>query len=670
MMSRMPTSPGWTASRGSGERRGAGNGSLAESLSGHGLLVKRSVLEGTDRLRPVRAGGLRRPKLARRLRRLGLSAAVAHDLFVHAGSLLEGVPEPASDGEPDRDDAAGPPPAEGRARVSLTMIVRDEEANLPACLASARGLFDETVVVDTGSKDRTPEIARSFGARVFDFVWVDDFAAARNAALARATGDYAFWLDADDVLEPPERAKLAALLAGLRPGAEAETAYVVRCACDPGPDEGASRTVVDHVRLFPRREDVRWTYPVHEQILPALRRAGVPVRWSDVTVRHTGYADPALRRRKLARDEAILAAEQAERPGDPFVLFNLGSIAVEREDWAAALGLLSQSLAGSAPSDSITRKLYALIARCHQALGDPASALASCAAGLAVDPDDAELWFRRAVVHRQAGQPAEAESCWRRVLTLRRPEKFASLDAGIYGHLTRRNLAALAEERGDRAEAARLWRAVLIECPDDRDARAMLQRLARPAERAPAAPPAEPGDGWLVAGSSRRELTGPEGDFAAYAGPAGRWIRTIPARTVVALGVRFDGAMRALLAGVAATDGTVWGIDRLVRHAVADPRFVFLPADPLEAAGRWEAIDFLHVDPDANQLDGPRAWLAAYAPKTRAIALRHSHHPVFAAGRLVRELAASGAWRAFEYRGPDGGWTVLARAGVPEPDEP
>ena len=75
-----------------------------------------------------------------------------------------------------------------RARVSLTMIVRDEENNLPHCLESVHGLFDEIVVLDTGSQDRTIEIARSFGARVFDFVWVDDFAAARNAALARAKG--------------------------------------------------------------------------------------------------------------------------------------------------------------------------------------------------------------------------------------------------------------------------------------------------------------------------------------------------------------------------------------------------------------------------------------------------------------------------------------------------
>jgi glycosyltransferase involved in cell wall biosynthesis len=373
-----------------------------------------------------------------------------------------------------------PASATGRPKVSLTMIVRDEEHNLPACLESVRGLFDETVVIDTGSKDRTAEVACSFGARVCDFVWVGDFAAARNAALARATGDYAFWLDADDVLDPLQRESLRLLLDSLRHGDEA--AYVVRCACDPDREGGGGETVVDHVRLFPLREDIRWTYRVHEQILPALRRAGVPVRWTDVTVRHTGYTDVALRRRKLARDEAILREELEDRPGDPFVLFNLGSIAIEWQDWHAALGHLKGSLAGSAPSDSITRKLFALIARSHQMLGEAEKALAACAAGLRIDPDDAELLFREAVIRRHGGDRDGAERCWRRVLTLKRPERFASVDQGIYGHLTRRNLAALAEERGDTTAALRHWEEVLSECPGDPEAARAVRRLREQAE--------------------------------------------------------------------------------------------------------------------------------------------------------------------------------------------
>ena len=103
-------------------------------------------------------------------------------------------------------------------------------------------------------------------------------------------------------------------------------------------------------------------------------------------------------------------------------------------------------------------------------MGETAEALRTCAEGLSLDAQDAELLFRKAVIHRQRGESAEAEQSWRRILGLRRPEQFASLDMGIYGHLTRRNLAVLAAERGDAGESERLWREVLAECPGDREA--------------------------------------------------------------------------------------------------------------------------------------------------------------------------------------------------------
>ena len=223
--------------------------------------------------------------------------------------------------------------------------------------------------------------------------------------------------------------------------------------------------------------DVRWTYRVHEQILPALRRAKVPVRWTDLTVRHTGYVDPALRARKLDRDIKILERELEDRPDDPFVLFNLGAIAIERREWHEALGFLERSLAGSAPTDSIVRKLFALIARRTRCWATRKRRCGPAPKGLKLDPEDAELWFRKAVVHRHRGESAEAEQCWRRILGLQRPDQFCSVDQGIYGHLTRRNLAALAAERGDHAEAERLWSEVLAECPGDREATAKLERV-------------------------------------------------------------------------------------------------------------------------------------------------------------------------------------------------
>jgi glycosyltransferase involved in cell wall biosynthesis/Flp pilus assembly protein TadD len=447
------------------------------------------------------------------------------------------------------------------ASVCLNMIVKNEEDHLGKCLESVRGLFDEIIIVDTGSTDRTKEIAREFGAKVFDFVWIDDFAAARNEALSHATGDYAFWLDADDVVEPAEREKLRALLGGLAgpsvcsaaatPHTEARspdlgpaayrvvrgshdpapdptdrssvceesfgdggsgdpeatvrgqetlaqqsqetraqraaaarsearspddgpTAFVMRCACPPGPEGTRGGTVVDHVRLFPIRPGVRWTYRVHEQILPSLNRAKVKVRWTDVVIRHDGYADPDVEARKLERNIKILERELAERPDDPFVLFNLGASALQRKEHHAALGFLERSLALSAPGDSIVRKLYALIARVHHMTGNSQAALRTCAAGLELDPADAELWHRKAVAHRHRGESSEAERAWRRILDLKRPQQYCSFDDGLYGHITRRNLAVLAAERGDLAEARRLWEAVLAECPGDRQALARL----------------------------------------------------------------------------------------------------------------------------------------------------------------------------------------------------
>jgi GT2 family glycosyltransferase len=213
----------------------------AETLAGPCLLLKRAALAASETRRPLVKADLRPDRLSRRVRRAGFTLAVAHDLYVHEEPARTRRSTSPAATETIAATATATATAAAartrRCRVSLTMIVRDEEANLPACLASVAGLFDELVVVDTGSTDRTAEVARSFGARVFDFVWVDDFAAARNAALARARGDYAFWLDADDRLEPEHRERLGALLDRLRPDGPGSASKASPTAVG-GPDPG------------------------------------------------------------------------------------------------------------------------------------------------------------------------------------------------------------------------------------------------------------------------------------------------------------------------------------------------------------------------------------------------------------------------------------------------
>jgi glycosyltransferase involved in cell wall biosynthesis len=364
-----------------------------------------------------------------------------------------------------RSERRGQNEGRRRTRVSLTMIVRNEERNLPVCLESVVGLFDEIIVVDTGSTDRTKAIAASFGARVVDFAWIDDFAAARNVALDYATGDYAIWLDADDVIAPGERAKLERLLKQLRPDGMA--AYVLRCVCETG--EGG-QLVVDQPRLFPRRETIRWVYRVHEQLIPGLHNAGCSTKWTDIVIRHTGYADPVIHEQKRVRNLALLQRELAERPNDPFIYYYLGTLSFERKQWQESLGYYILSLAKWGTSQSIACKLFAMIAWTNQILARYEESLRVCNEGLQHFPQDGELWFRKAVALRYLLRPAEAEACWKRVLTLGRPQTFYSVDQGIYGHLTRHNLALLAEERGDHREAKIHWRAILAECPNHAEA--------------------------------------------------------------------------------------------------------------------------------------------------------------------------------------------------------
>jgi tetratricopeptide (TPR) repeat protein len=359
-------------------------------------------------------------------------------------------------------------------RVSLTMIVKNEEANLPACLDSVADLVHEIIVVDTGSTDRTQEIAARHGAKVFTFPWCDNFAAARNVSLDHATGDWIFWLDADDRIDAENRRKLRALFAELKSD---NLAYRMPCVMHSGAFPNLTEKVW-HIRLFRNLPAVRWRYRVHEQILPAILQQGGTVCPADVTIQHTGYQEAVARRHKKERNLRLLRLNYAEFPNSSFVQFYLGWTYLLLDQPAEALPFLQRSLALNPPDEGMVRKLYVLLSRAHHVLGQREEALAVCRAGRTRYADHGELLFQEGCLHLEGRDLAAAEACLRQVLQ-HRPNELNVCDdmPGLRGYQTRFNLAVIYRDQGRLAQAEREFAAVLAERPDHADAYTGLGEL-------------------------------------------------------------------------------------------------------------------------------------------------------------------------------------------------
>jgi tetratricopeptide (TPR) repeat protein len=214
-----------------------------------------------------------------------------------------------------------------RKTVSLCMIARDEESSIGKAIKSVLALVDEIIVVDTGSRDNTRIIAEGYGARVIDFPWREDFAAARNAALAEASCDWILVLDTDEQLQGVRPVEFQRLL-----HERLAVGYRVRLMTDRG---GAPASRFPLVRLFRSHPDCRYRYPVHEQITPSLAvvaaAEGLQILDSPLVILH-GQADGDARTQKRERNLRLLRKAMARHPEEPYFEFQLASEALSKLD--------------------------------------------------------------------------------------------------------------------------------------------------------------------------------------------------------------------------------------------------------------------------------------------------------------------------------------------------
>ena len=258
--------------------------------------------------------------------------------------------------------------------LSLSMIVRNEEARLATCLASVKGFADEMVVIDTGSVDATVAVAEQAGARVEQMEWPGDFAPARNHALQYLKGDWVLVLDADEQLRPEVVPSLKALMA--QPDVLVINLLRYEIGAAMAPYSSVSR-------LFRRHPSIQWSRPYHSMIDESVQAilTSEP-HWriancSEPAILHDGYR-PELLAGSDKADQLREAMESDLRrhPGDPYASAKLGGLLISEGRATEAIPLLRQGLEGATAQSS---ERYELLLHLGLALteSDPDEAMAS-----------------------------------------------------------------------------------------------------------------------------------------------------------------------------------------------------------------------------------------------------------------------------------------------------
>lgn len=343
--------------------------------------------------------------------------------------------------------------------ISLCMIVKDEADVIARCLESAAKAVDEIIVVDTGSADRTADIARSFGAIVINSEWRNDFAYARNAGLQHATGKWILVLDADEELDMAAGMKLRQYAA--QDGAEGFFVHIYNFA---GERNDGPAVINPTIRMFRNHPLHRFEGRIHEQITPSIQ-AGNPnavFMITDVRVNHYGYQNEVIQRKnKTERNLLLLQETLKEKPDDPFHLYN---ISVE---WLR-LGKVREAMEGfrksrmlTNPKTSYAHLLYKCEAKCHMALGQFKSGLDVCAEGLLIYPQYSDLYHYQGLFHLNMSDLYKAKEAFAKAVETGPPPPGFHTEEGMGSYISAYQLGLLHEaSQGIEAAAESYLRAV------------------------------------------------------------------------------------------------------------------------------------------------------------------------------------------------------------------
>lgn len=342
------------------------------------------------------------------------------------------------------------------ARISLCMIVKDEERNIRRCLESMAGAVDEMVVVDTGSTDNTCQIARECGAMVSTFPWNENFSDARNKSLELATGDWILYLDADEELSPESREVLRTLAAD-----DAVDGYFIKIISYLG-NEGWSETCPDLVfRLFRNRREYRFRGAIHEQIAGVILEKNNKACFKmaeELVIIHYGYLDRQIEEKdKKNRNLKIIQREMEQYPADQILRFHYGVELFRAERFTQAAEELTRAANNIDPNTIFFPKLLRYIVLSYQSAGQPEKAVDAARKGLQLFPDYADLYYYCGLSYLELKQYGWAREYFQRaVSTPEQQARYASF-YGVRGYRAYFQLAQIGELFLDYEEALRYY---------------------------------------------------------------------------------------------------------------------------------------------------------------------------------------------------------------------
>ncbi|MGE7272710.1 glycosyltransferase [Brevibacillus panacihumi] len=226
--------------------------------------------------------------------------------------------------------------------ISACVITKNEEKNLPACLNSLRSIVSEMIVVDTGSTDRTVEVAKSLGAQVYHFDWINDFSKAKNYAISKATGDWIIFLDADEYFTS-ESLPLIPLV--IQEAEEKNCDIIVSLLCNIDTLTKETINTVHHARIFRNHPEIRYEGAIHERIMKSGKAPKGLMASEGLAIIHTGYSsDEDKSKEKSDRNIKLLYTQLENNPQSGEVYFYLAESYMAARDFEPALNYAIKSV--------------------------------------------------------------------------------------------------------------------------------------------------------------------------------------------------------------------------------------------------------------------------------------------------------------------------------------